>query len=839
MGQARDEAGNIWETDAQGNPTRLLQAAGAPDGQVFSLPPDQAEQARIDMARNADARAQSQAGLRESLLRAQIAKAEADAAKAAQGTAGAQVGDAKLQSRLANINALVEQINRVQQLYEGGPGATEGFPGSLSDYFPSESNRQFDTAAAGLAEQGLAAFRVPGVGAQSDTELRQFVQANRPAASDFDVEIEEKLRQLRQRVDSTRQAMGIAPAQWRTAPAAADEQQNRNPFNTIRMGNPDGNSAAPGGATQGNTVTVPPEMNAEKDALVAQLMQQGGGRIDPDAYAQGMAAIVAKYPDFGITPESSAQWARDINGYLDSGGKTVPSGLKLQDRPLSQQEQNRNNLISNPIGATAASFADMGGFGGVSAFAPDQMSALGDAHPVATTLGQIGGAITGTAALGKLGAETLGRAAPQLLQGGRAAQFGRNVATDVGYGGIYGGASEGDPLSGAALAGLGSVGGQGLGKLAGRAIGGVNLTPAVEALRARGIPMTVPQQLGGWIKTVEDKAMSMPLVSDMIRARRVEGLNAFNREAFNEAGAPIGATVRDNGQEGIRQLSDQVSDAYNNATRGASVQFDQQFGADFGQAVANGQRLPPDLRRSLGEVLDARVGPITDTGTMTGEQFQQAMRALKATRTNPPQRFQGFEQDYRNAVTGVMDSLEGQMMRGGGDNTVAGLQTANAANRNLRTIEDATNRAAGGSETGTPFMFTPSQLQRAGMKSQGQFPGPRPFAELADSGQRVLPSRVPDSGTAGRAAQMLLVPGMLGGGAGYAASGDAQGVGTGAGISTALMLTLLAGGTKGGQKALQKALIDRPVVMQQLGRQIRNRAGIFGSAALPALIADY
>ena len=29
MGQARDEAGNIWETDAQGNPVRLVQQAGA------------------------------------------------------------------------------------------------------------------------------------------------------------------------------------------------------------------------------------------------------------------------------------------------------------------------------------------------------------------------------------------------------------------------------------------------------------------------------------------------------------------------------------------------------------------------------------------------------------------------------------------------------------------------------------------------------------------------------------------------------------------------------------------------------------------------------------------
>jgi hypothetical protein len=481
----------------------------------------------------------------------------------------------------------------------------------------------------------------------------------------------------------------------------------------------------------------------------------------------------------------------------------------------------RNSAVSNPVGAAAAGFLDMGSFGGVSALAGDRMAALGEAQPEGMILGQIGGSLAGTSALGKLGAETLGRVAPRLLGGGRGAQFGRNLATDVAYSGTYGGLAEGDPLTGAVTGGLTSAGGQLVGKGLGRAIGGVDLSPAVEALRARGIPMTVPQQIGGFVKGIEDKAMSMPLVGDMIRARRMEGMGAFNREAFNEAGSPINAAVQEIGQEGVEQLGDQVSDAYTNATSGANVQFDPQFLADFSTAVGRGQRLPPDLRRSLGEILDARVAPITDTGQMTGDQFQQAVRALKATRNRPPSRFEGFEQDYRDSVTGVMDALEGQMMRGGADSTV----------------EDATNRAAGGSETGTPFVFTPSQLQRAGLATGKRYPGARPFAELADAGQEVLPSRIPNSGTADRAAQML-IPGMVGGGAGlgFAAGGDAQGAATGTGMSLALAAALLAGGTKTGQKAMQKLLIDRGVTAQILGRQIRNNAGIFGSGALgPAL----
>jgi hypothetical protein len=43
MGQARDQAGNIWETDAQGNALRLVQAAPSSGGQIFSLPPNPKE----------------------------------------------------------------------------------------------------------------------------------------------------------------------------------------------------------------------------------------------------------------------------------------------------------------------------------------------------------------------------------------------------------------------------------------------------------------------------------------------------------------------------------------------------------------------------------------------------------------------------------------------------------------------------------------------------------------------------------------------------------------------------------------------------------------------------
>lgn len=855
MGQARDEAGNVWETDAQGNAIRLVRAAGAPQMPADPTFPYQGAQAQAQAANTG-----ADAAVNQATIPAQITSANADATAKTRtaSTAGLpegfmwspdgktavpipgytrqglspEVRSAAMQA-FTDADALERNADLIEQRFNEGPGATSGIRGAW-DFFPSVRNSRFDESS--QRTRGYVKRSLGFTGGEGNTiaESSALYDPYLPNSWDFNSTAKDKIAALRQlaadaRAKATRTLGGTPDANGNIVPA--DNRPNALTMPRIINSGP---GAAEFGATEGGDL-LNPQYQSEYEAFVRR------GNFTPQSYAQFRNELDRK---FGYAEQTDPALYETEGGRiletLQKGG-TLNLTIPPKPRELSTLETIRNSAVSNPVGAAAAGFLDMGGFGGVTALAPQQMAALSEAEPTAMTLGQVGGSIAGTSALGRLGAQTAGRLLPSLLGGGAKAKFARDLATDVAYSGIHGGVTEGDPLTGAALGGVGSLGGQAVARTAGRMFGGVNLTPAVTALRNRGIPMTVPQQLGGFVKNVEDKAMSLPLVGDMIRNRRLEGLDAFNREAFREAGGPIQATANTIGQEGVEQLGDLVSDAYTNATAGASVPFDPTFATDFSAAVGRGQRLPPDLRGSLADILDARVAPITDTGFMTGDQFQQAMRALKATRNRPPSRFEGFEQDYRDAVTGVMDALEGQMMRGGADSTVTGLQSANAANRNLRTIEDATRRAAGGSETGTPFVFTPSQLQRAGIATEKRYPGARPFGDLADAGQEVLPSRVPNSGTADRAAQMLLPSAIVGGGAGLGtlASGDLQGAGTGAGVSTLATLALLAGGTKTGQKAAQKLLIDRPQTMKMLGNAIRNRAGIFGSAALPFALTDY
>lgn len=100
--------------------------------------------------------------------------------------------------RQQTLKALAAQYARVRDMYNKdlkGVG-----PASLLEYLPFPRNRAFDSAAAGLSDLATAAFRVPGIGAQSDADAARMVAANQPKASDTDEAIEAKLQNLRNRL---------------------------------------------------------------------------------------------------------------------------------------------------------------------------------------------------------------------------------------------------------------------------------------------------------------------------------------------------------------------------------------------------------------------------------------------------------------------------------------------------------------------------------------------------------------------------------------------------------------------------------------------------------------
>lgn len=764
----------------------------------------------------------------------------------------------------ANLDALVKQINRVQDLYNQGlRDEPYSILSSLGDYLPTSENRQFDAAAAGLAEQGLAAFRVPGVGAQSDTELRQFVAANKPDTSNFDSEIEEKLLQLRNRVDATRASLGLPPAAWtglpektkdddEPAPPAVGAGPSGTPWDQVY-----GGSEAPvtGGGFGANSKNMPfSEATTKKYNEYFANAIANGGYLDPADFARVYADLGRQSapPGSDISPDTAAYeaFARAYNEQLkavraQTGGKggTVPPPGGL-DVPMSTWEKVRHNtaLGASPvIGATNAVT-----LGAVEGLAPDEMAALREHDNPYVRYGELGGEVAGTIygtnKIGKFGTAITKKAlnprlAARVLRGGGKAKFARNLATDATYGAGYGTVTEGDPLKGAAIAGVASTGGQTLGKVGAGLIGGKQISEAAMRLKKLGVPLTVGQSMGGFAKNVEDMFVGTPFVGMPAGARRVEGLQAALRAAGEEAGAPIGASSKSTGLKLIDDLNTAKTGAYTKATAGKAGPLDNAFISDITKLGAVRDQLLPDQQLVFNKLMTNRVVPLIKSGKMTGDDFQQIMREFKSARASPPTK--SFEEQWRKATTGVMDAIEGQMSRIGGPQVAKDLSAANLSNRQINTLKKAMLAEKGGSKSGQNYLPTGSALQNAGWQNQLKYGGERPFAQLADDMQEVLPNRVPDSGTARRIAQYAL-PGVVGAaGADYVSDNPMVNTGSDAAKATLATGALLAAlGTRRGQKAVNALLTERPDAVRKFATSMGKRKGLLGSAFIPLLIAN-
>jgi hypothetical protein len=248
-----------------------------------------------------------------------------------------------------------------------------------------------------------------------------------------------------------------------TAPAPATA------LTRLRMGNIEAPRSAPFGATEGQTVTIPAGLEQEQQQLVARLLQEGGGRLDPEAYAREFAPIADKY---NFDPGNSAAWASDINAYLDSGGTTIPSGVQLQNRDLTGLESFRNSIVNNPVGATAASALNAGGLGIPSLAAGDQMALLREENPVSSFLGEVVGGGAGAFGAGRIVNEVAGGLAARGAINGGSETLARMLPMigDAVYGGTYGATQAEDPVIGALIgAGSGAAGSWAGSKLGGAA----------------------------------------------------------------------------------------------------------------------------------------------------------------------------------------------------------------------------------------------------------------------------------------------------------------------------------------------------------------------------------
>lgn len=429
--------------------------------------------------------------------------------------------------------------------------------------------------------------------------------------------------------------------------------------------------------------------------------------------------------------------------------------------PMSPLRQTVNDYAQSPFGAYAMSAGDAITAGTLDnmtsnpALARAGMATASREHNIASPLGSLtGGALA--AMVGEGAVSGLGRLAP--------------MAGDALYGAAYGAGStdEGNRFTGAITGAGAGLGGGILGRAAMRGAGGALRgirDEGVQMLNNAGVPMTVGQmasqsgRFGRYLKGREDRLSGYSGIGDKIKSRQTESLRGFNRAAFDEGVDPIAGTLPAGrgqtviGEQGVADMRGMVSDrggAYDQALDGVSLTPDAQFTQDMGAALAQGASIPRVGPEFTGFV-DQRIAPHFDSpdGTISGRQMQDAIQGIRGADFGTDA-MGGLASDASRGVEGAITDMAGRQA----PDAMPAFGNANTAYRNLNILADAVGRGIN-----TDGIFTPAQLGTAARGNTTRFGGKiaaatpdRPFYDLQRAAQNILPSKVPDSGTAGRVA---------------------------------------------------------------------------------------
>lgn len=350
---------------------------------------------------------------------------------------------------LGRINSLVNQINTVSDLFAKGPAQTEGLAG-IKDWLPGQDASAFDSAASSLEDIAIGAFKIPGMGAQSDADAARMAAAVKPSRYALDSGTVQQLNDVRSRVDEWYKARGMPLPSWSAsvpgATQSSPQQVQQRAAQMIKQGASEQdvraylNTAIPGSgdaatglseamafarANPGSTPMVdvqepvapasPPADNGTyQDSILGQGMSgvnEGiagllGLPVDAATFAmnlvpQGINAIANTDIPHIENPVAGGDWWTDI---LTNAGTIAPEGGGMAGQFSRRVGQSLGGAVI-PIGATANTGRQAAGMiasalGGGTGAATAQQVAPGNA--TAEILAELaGGGIAGVSSLAR------------------------------------------------------------------------------------------------------------------------------------------------------------------------------------------------------------------------------------------------------------------------------------------------------------------------------------------------------------------------------------------------------------------------------------------------------
>lgn len=278
------------------------------------------------------------------------------------------------------------------------------------------------------------------------------------------------------------------------------------------------------------------------------------------------------------------------------------------------------------------------------------------------------------------------------------------------------------------------------------------VSDAVRSLLDRGVTPTMGQLRGGLLGTLEEKATSIPLLGDMIKNAQRRGVEDLNRAAYNDVLAPLGQKFDGKiGREGIAQVEQKISNAYQDVLPKLTFKADDQFGSEIANLMDMAKNLPEQQAKQFEKIIkDQVVGKISQTGMMDGQTLKGVESVLSKEASGYGSSAHFDDRKLGDALGEALASFRNTLTRSNPDQAEA-LSAANAAWAKYTRLRQAGQML--GAKEG---VISPSQLQsavRAGDASvgNGQFAkGNALMQDLSDPALSVLGSHYPDSGSAGR-----------------------------------------------------------------------------------------
>lgn len=651
MGQGRDQAGNIWELDANNNPVRLLQKAPSAATEAIASNPIKQQGAVLDNQQTSAQTAATLAGIKAQREQIALERAKFEAAQREKGFTpdgnGGWVRDPKWQppkpasgrpeitapqfgDALAQFNAgsyLRNQQILLSQKFKNGPGGTTGLTGLL-DYLPTQSNSDFNTTANRLRAWAKQGTGTTGGENNSVAEMKMNLGSYIPNSWEYDKTNESTLASIAGLADNAQQNAiqrlgGVPDASGNILPLNSPEAQailngqtaqkdkRNDPLSAAALVAGNGPQLGNGGGMLTGQGPDGPNMKPAEGAAYSTPNDMAMAKALQAAYNQGASVpeLFAVGKQFGLVPDmqNAQQWQAAVD-YRDGTGeyKGKKRGFANFNAPESGRRgmisQTFGDMASSPVGTAALAAANAGSFGLVDEAAalinPGDYennrdyynfakNAAFDQNPGAALVGDIAGGVTGGAAIAGA-TDRLFNIGAKVLPKLQALRKANSLARATTDGAAYGGAFGAGEGNDNRLTGA----------LTGTVAGGTGALLSAGALKALsrsvgGTRSAAKQYLADrGITLTPGQALGGPMrfLEERVGGRALSDAEGFNRAAFNEAVAPAGGTVNKIGPEGVDQALQVGRNAYHDALSPVSLNLHPDELQAINQGFANARK---------------------------------------------------------------------------------------------------------------------------------------------------------------------------------------------------------------------------------------------------------